>query len=344
MNLEDNKSTILSRLPILCLNNNKSIGTYDHLVIDKLYEGDEDKTYAEDVNVTISINQKSQQFIHPINWSLGAGETTGTVSTSLLASTEYLALIFDHVLNPSNMKRQLECKLNALVIDRKLNIEWLKENEAILDRSGCGEGRFLKDKNELTLAWLFHARQVLCSSVTSELVVERVLNVLSNALEANAQCEIIWLLYLSTYLCKRNAVSDYHEICLLCMDNLITYDIVWFILNTCPTEYVELIVERYEKFILKCSGADLDAFEQWHAIDYDESNYESRSMVLDKKTEDFNSSIRVSCMKRKSYYLFELIVFNTIFTMNSIKPSKEGLSSDESQRNGFNLAKDYLYK
>lgn len=282
----------------------------------------------------------------------------GGGSARRINSLEHLALVFDYVLASTNVRRSLECKLNSLVVTRQLDIEWLKSNEQFMDEqrgksgettSDVGDNRFLLDQTELTLAWLFHARQVLhsntinssSSSTTTttgdDLLVERVLNVLSNALEANPNRELVWLLYLKTYLCKRNASADYHEICLLCLDNLVTYDLVWLILNTCPVEYVELVVDRYEKYLLSCSHADLVEFEQ-----------QQEQLRTDHPRESNRTSDNST--RRVSYYLFELILFNVYFQMNMIveRPSLIGSSASTNsndkleRKTNLALAKDYL--
>lgn len=354
--------TILSRLPILCLNNNKSIGAYDHLEFetyhDIITESGNDATSIGRENGGSLMGGGSQQNPQLIQLnssssssSLGANayESTSSAAVSSLNSLEHLSLAFDHALSSNNVRRPLECTLNSLLVTRQLDIEWLKANETFVDRQARGdavepqndqERRFVRDEDELTLAWLFHARQVLHTTTSGDLIVERVLNVLSNALEANPRRELVWLLYLQAYLCKRNAHTDYHEICLLCMDNLVTYDLVWLILNTCPAEYVELVVDRYEKFLLSCSHADLILFEQ---------------LKQEKSCDQIeNSSDETNATKRVSYYLFELILFNVYFHMNSIHRANTTSSEStddsaqsenkETLKSGLVLAKDYLNK
>lgn len=121
---------------------------------------------------------------------------------------------------------------------------------------------------------------------------------MSHALENHSKCEFLWLVYLKSYLAKRNSLNDYHEVCMLCMDNLLTYDVVWFIINTCPVQYVDMIVEKYERFLLVANSIQLDEFEQ----SFDDLCTQSQSV---EKTS-----------RRVSYYLFELIIFHVYTKLN----------------------------
>lgn len=159
------------------------------------------------------------------------------------------------------MNRSLDIKLNSPA-KPKLDVEWIRAEQDL----PAGEGYL--NRCEVLLAWIYHAREVYAENKMSDgsgkfNSVQMVLNIFSNALESNAKLELVWLVYLRTYLHQKNALKDYHEICLLCLDNLITYDLIWYMLNTCPEEYLHLLVESYEKFLLSVSCAEqLREFEQ----------------------------------------------------------------------------------
>ena len=197
-----------------------------------------------------------------------------------------------------NLNRNLEIKLKNLESNSKLDIDWLKSEQEMPD--------YLETSDQVLTAWLFYCKQIYSSSLITDSdensSIQKLLNVLSHALELNPKCELIWLIYLKAYMSQTNAFKDYHEICLLCMDNLITYDLVWFMLNTCPNEYLNLIIERYEKFLLNLNTEkQLNEFEQ----------YECDSLNV--------------AMEKVSFYLFELIIFNcslnqiVIFEENNTK-------------------------
>lgn len=171
---------------------------------------------------------------------------------------------------------------------------------------------------------------------------------LSHALESNPRSELIWLLYLKCYVCKRNSLSDYHEICLLCMDNLLTYDLVWLILNTCPVTYIDLPIERYERFLLSCTYQELIVFEQQQ--ENREQNLDDTIVLDDDEDVDANNKQT----NRVSYYLFELIVFAVYIKLNSpdTTPTEKtsavqkqtSTKADEANKSGIESSKAFLTK
>ncbi len=194
---------------------------------------------------------------------------------------ENLICLFENVLS-ANMNRTLEVKLKYLETSGKLDIDWLKAEQERME--------YFENNSEVVVAWLFYAKSLLLESETSSL--QKILNILSHSLELNPKCELIWLIYLKTYLSQSNSLKDYHEICLLCMDNLVTYDLIWFMLNTCPFDYSNLIIERYEKFLLNLT--DLNQLAEFEQFECEESS-----------------------LSKVSFYLCELIVFDCSINLNS---------------------------
>lgn len=180
--------------------------------------------------------------------------------------------LLDTILS-ANLNRQLEIKLKNLELNAQLDLDRLKEEQENLS--------YLNDSNEIVLAWVYLCRL----TYSNEPSVQKLLNILSHSLELNPKNELLWLVYLRAYLSQPNAASDYHEICLLCMDNLITYDLVWFILNTCSQQYLNLIIERYEKHLLAIDSVD--------------------------KLNEFEQFLNGDTLKKLSFYLVELIIFKT---------------------------------
>ena len=213
LNLSPSHTTILSRWPALCLNNNKSIGVYD---------------YLGETNTELKVTSATQ---------------VNHVETDLLLSLLDQAI---HV----NMNRLLDIKLKNTQNTGQLDLNWLRKQQKLIDENSAPQKMFL-DSNEMTIAWLYYARHVYVSqNLETFAKIEKLLNVLCNSLESNPKSEILWLIYLKAYLFKRNASTDYHEICMLCMDNLTTYDLSWFMLGTCKAKFLDVLFERYEKHLL----------------------------------------------------------------------------------------------
>jgi hypothetical protein len=171
LKLEPSYSTILTRIPTLCLNNTKSLGAYD------------------------DTSKK------PIN------------------QTESLLNLLETILS-STRTRAVEVKLKHLESESKLDIEWLKQEQEALE---CLES------DEIISAWLYYSKQFYTKSLNTDSdnsSLQKLLNILSHSLELNSKNELIWLVYLKTYLTQSNSLKDYYEICLLFMDNLITYDLI----------------------------------------------------------------------------------------------------------------------
>ncbi len=72
------------------------------------------------------------------------------------------------------------------------------------------------------IGWLYYSNMKMNNSGNSELV----LNILSQALESNANCEQIWLEYLNMYS-NMKKLKDFNEVCLLAIDNCPSYKIFW---------------------------------------------------------------------------------------------------------------------
>lgn len=246
LKLEPSYNTILTRLPILCLNNNKTIGVYDHLEL-------ENDSIDEAKN-----NLNSQQLI-----KLNSNDGLSGLDSN------HMCTVLDLVYS-ANYCRVLDLKLKKLWINNELGTSYLREDNQYLDAH-----------DEKLIGWLFYAKM----SCTNNFHIEKLISILSYGLESMPKCEILWLLYLKAYLNKKNSLADYHEVCLLCMDNLITHGLILFILNTCPIDYLHLVFDKYENYLLNVQADDLAAeFEQ-------------------------NSS--ADCFDRVSYYIFELIVYRT---------------------------------
>ena len=207
------------------------------------------------------------------------------------ANTDQLELLFDTILSV-NMNRSLDIKLKHMNSSMKLDLDWIKNEHA--------KPSYL-NADEVSLAWIYHSREVYLESKSTDGTdkslatcnsLQMVLNIFSNALESNAKLELIWLVYLRTYLLQKNALKDYHEICLLCLDNLVTYDLIWYMLNTCALEYMHLLVELYEKFLLSVTRDNqLKEFEQ------SEANQETG-------------------IGKVSFYLMELILYDVNLKVN----------------------------
>lgn len=246
LKLEPSYSTILSRVPILCLNNNKTIGVYDHLEL-------ENDSIDESKN---SLN--SQQLI-----KLNSNDGPNGLDSNEMSTV--LDLVYS-----ANYCRVLDSKLKKLWINNELDTNYLKDDNQYLD-----------GQKEKLIGWLYYAK----ISYTNYFHIEKLISILSYGLESLSKCETLWLLYLKAYLNKKNSFVDYHEVCLLCMDNLVTHDLILFILNTCPIEYLNLVFDKYESYLLNVQADDL-------AVEFEQ-----------------NSS--ADCFDRISYYLFELIVYRT---------------------------------
>lgn len=128
------------------------------------------------------------------------------------------------------------------------------------------------------------------------------------------------------------------------MDNLLTYDLVWLILNTCPVTYIDLPIERYERFLLSCTHQDLIVFEQENS----EQNLDETIVLDDDEDVDNKQTNRVS------YYLFELIVFTVYIKLNSpdTTPTEKtgavqkqtSTKADEANKSGIESSKAFLTK
>ena len=228
LKLSPSYTTILSRMPVLCLNNNKSIGVIDHL-----------NEASTDLKVSSQLNGPE---------------------------IDVLLNLLDLILQ-ANMNRLLDIKLKNALANSQLDLNWLRKHQKLVDEKNTDttSPALYLNGNEMVLAWIFYARHVYASKQLENFAkIEKLLNVLCNSLESNPKSEILWLIYLKAYLYKRNACNDYHEICMLCMDNLVTYDLVWFMLSTCKTLFQDVLLERYEKHLLnlKSDNRLLAEFEQ----------------------------------------------------------------------------------
>ena len=78
---------------------------------------------------------------------------------------------------------------------------------------------------------------------------DQLLNILSTAIECNRSNELLWIEYLDIYSnCKQN--KDYNEMCLMAIDNCITYSIIWkvsqfIIYNYLPFSLTNQIILRF---------------------------------------------------------------------------------------------------
>lgn len=250
LQIEPSYSTILSRLPILCLNNNKSIGVFDHLELEN------------DTNEDVKTGLNNQQLIK-LNPS----------HSQFMDTSDQIVFLLDLVYS-ANYSRILDSKLKKVLINCELDLEHLKSDTG-----------YFENETEKVMSWIYYAKH----SYSTHFQIEKLLNIFSHGLEDRRKCETLWLLYLKTYLHKKNSSNDYHEVCLLCMDNMMTYDLIWFIMNTCPTDYIDLIFERYEKYLTSVSEEELAS--------------------------EFEQVSQNDCSDRVSYYLFELIMFNTYVKM-----------------------------
>lgn len=294
-------STILSRMPILCLNNNKSLGVCDHLNASD-YENENSDLMNDSV-----FNHDSDQFT-----------STSTQSISSSSIENALVHLFDRILN-ANMNRSLEIKLSYLLLNGVIDLNWLKDQYETKQIEVNKTSSFFLSSDELIIGWIYFAKHVYVNALGNSLLtasdqIEKLLNVLSHSLESNSKCELLWLVYLKSYLYKRNSIDDYHEVCLLCLDNLITFDLIWFMLNTCGLSYVDLLFERAEKYLL---------------------NVDSTTLVLEFEQRKGKSD-ECDEANRKSFYLFELILFNVYLKLNF----SSSTSTEESA--GKVLLKKYL--
>jgi hypothetical protein len=258
LKLSPSQTTILSRLSVLCLNNNKSIGVNDNF----------NETHAQtDLKV-----QESDPLLN----------------------------LLDQILS-ANMNRLLDIKLKSILNNAQLDLNWIRKQQKLFDEQKNDSSMLYLDLNELVLTWIFYAKHVYVTSHNLETYakIEKLLNVLCNGLESNSKTEILWLVYLKVYLLKKNSDIDYHEICMLCMDNLITYDLVWFMFGTCNAKFLDLLFERYEKHLLSLKTVN-------SLLEFEQSNSEI-SKDIEQNEQDqtsFSKNIRIS------FYICEMILYN----------------------------------
>ena len=236
------------------------------------------------------------------NKSFGVQDIQQADTTSLTkpihTPSDSIEQLLEVILN-ANMSRSFDVKLKYATEKFKLNVDWLRNEH---------ENNEYLTKEEATLAWIYHAQYVyltedLSGSLSNS--IQNVLNILSNALEVNSESEFFWLIYLKVYSMQKNAVNDYHEVCLLCMDNLITYDLVWFMISTCGVDYLHTLTEAYEKHLLS-----LTTNEQVHC--FEQSNCDELSIA-----------------SKVSFYLMELIFYDvnsTLISSDSAEDAKVLLS------------------
>ena len=231
LKMEPSYSTILTRVPALCLSHSKSVGIYEK---------------------------------------------------SSLPRPPGLDDLLDTMVE-ANLNRSLDVKLKYWQALNRLDIEWLKTAAEHEDLSG----------NELVVAWLYHGRHLYQQATESvDAATQKLLNVLSHALEAHPRSELVWLAYLRSYLSQKNASADYHEVCMLCMDNLVTYDLVWLMLATCRDQYLNCLLDLYEKHLLGLNNSTLNEFEQAEA---ETDNHLSKVSFYLTEMIVFNVSRRVAC-------------------------------------------------
>ena len=261
LKLSPSHATILSRIPVLCLNNNKSIG----------------------------VNESFH-------------DTNAHAELKVQENDPILSLL-DQVIN-ANMNRLLDIKIRNVLNNGQLDLNWIRSQQKSLGENKNDCSSLYLDSNEIVLTWIFYSRQVYIASQNLEFFakIEKLLNVLCNSLEANPKTEILWFIYLKAYLLKKNSSSDYHEICMLCLDNIVTYDLVWFMFGTCKTKFLDLLFERYEKHLLNLKSVN-------SLLEFEQSNYET----------NFNCEEEETSMKniRISFYLCEMILYNVYLKLTS---------------------------
>lgn len=157
----------MSRLPILCLNNNKSVGAYDHLEFEignaahSLNGNIDDYVTALNQQHAMQCQNQNQQLIR-----LNASSETDPVLYNLNKLHEVLELILH-----TNVKRSLDFKFKSLCVSGLLSLDWLKANEAYLSKlssaSAAAENKYFTDQSELILAWIYYAREVLVNSLVT---------------------------------------------------------------------------------------------------------------------------------------------------------------------------------
>ena len=283
-------TTVLTRIPALVISNNKSLGT----------AADND----------------------PMWRSIETAETTSAADSSSIACP--VVHLLDKIIGV-NMTRSCHVKLRHLAAHDRLHIDYLRaqhERLALISSpssdntttTSVSSSSLDLDADELCVAWLFLAKQTFVASVAAaasvtgsvdeqQQPVDKLLNVLSHALESQPDSELTWLVYLRVYSAwKRNATVDYHEICLLAMDNLVTYDLVWLMLNTCvrsssssssssSATYVA-VFERLERYLL--------------AVDSE------RSLAAEFEQREGGASLTT----RVSFYLMEMVVYHVYLTLS----------------------------
>jgi hypothetical protein len=283
-NLPSSNRTILSRIPGLCPSFSKFVGVFD--------------------NDLVKLNQDYDNLISSLSSSVEMGKKRNDdKNVSLLDQQQNKTLnslltLFETILKV-NVSRSTQIKYIYLTANEIINIEWLnkQQQEQQEIESESNETWKLNNKEKI-IVWIYYALQIAKNCETFNTTLDKILNVLSNALEVNPKCELIWLVYLKCYQCQRHGMKDYHEICMLCMDNLITYDLVWFMLTTCPGQFVYLIIEKYEKFLLQVDAHTLtNEFEQTVTIN------------------------RVKSVNRVSFYLAQLILYH-VYIESIMHPNK----------------------
>ena len=81
---------------------------------------------------------------------------------------------------------------------------------------------YLNENPSDVIGWLFYSKMKMNCNNNNDVA----LNILSQALESNPNCELIWLEYLNVYSSMKN-LKDFNEVCLMAIDNCPSYKIFW---------------------------------------------------------------------------------------------------------------------
>ena len=88
---------------------------------------------------------------------------------------------------------------------------------------------YLKENSNDSIGWLYYSSVKMNKSGSNEVS----LNILSQALESNPNCELIWFEYLNIYS-KMKKLKDFNEVCLMAIDNCPTYKLFWKVIFSWP--------------------------------------------------------------------------------------------------------------
>ena len=84
---------------------------------------------------------------------------------------------------------------------------------------------YLKENPNDSIGWLYYSFMKMNKSGSNEVS----LNILSQALESNPNCELIWSEYLNIYskMKKLKKLKEINEVCLMAIDNCPIYTLFW---------------------------------------------------------------------------------------------------------------------